>query len=82
MTRIFRHYHRLGKVEDEVNPNSLEGKSSEVIHTLFRTSNLPEPCLFNSSFCKKPCPKKPEDYCGVRVFLGKYGIDYQERFLR
>lgn len=26
--------------------------------------------------CRKPCFKKPNEYCGVRSFLNKWGLSY------
>lgn len=69
MTRIFRHYHALGKVEDNQN---LEDKSSEGVHTLFRTSSLLELCSYINNCPVKSC--KPN--CRIEVFYNKYGVNY------
>lgn len=56
----------------KIKVDSLEGKSSEVIHTLFGFSSLPDTCLYFNDCPVKSC--KPN--CRIENFYSKWGTEY------
>jgi hypothetical protein len=67
--KVFAGHYGNPKVKFE---DSLEGKSSEVTHTLFGSNSLPELCS-HISYCPVKSCKVP---CQINKFYNKYGTQY------